>query len=367
MKILIPIIFDNIIFSLQNAGGISAYWQQIIQRILIEPQFKCNFIENKNENIFRNEIEIDPHKILPNRTKYPVHVQRFINPKLSGQKGIFHSSYYRTTNNPKCINITTLHDFTYEDHRKGIVRFVHHKQKEYAIQHSKRIICVSEHTKDKLLSAYPKVKEETVKIIYNGVNSLFKPLVKNISELQIISNFSSGEFALFIGSRNNSYKNFSVAADACKIANVPLVIVGGELINKKEESQLNGLLGRNNYQFIDTISTGELNVLYNHALCLLYPSISEGFGIPIIEAQKAGCPVISTNYSAIPEVAGNGAILLKVVSGIALADELKQIINNNALADNLTKEGFRNAERFSWDKCYQQTKEVYKEVYKEYF
>ncbi len=364
---MIPIYFDNIIFSLQKAGGISAYWQQLIQRILLEPEFNNWFIERSNENIFRNEIEIDPKKIFNNPTKYPVHLQRFINPKLSGQKGIFHSSYYRVTSNPKCINITTLHDFTYEDHRKGIVRFVHHKQKEYAIQNSKLIICVSENTKNKLLIAYPKVNEETVKVIYNGVNSFFKPVGKNNSDPLFIKNFSSGEFALYIGSRNNSYKNFLLAVDACKIAKVPLVIVGGGVLNKKEQSLLNELLGINNYQFIDAISNGELNVLYNKALCLLYPSISEGFGIPIIEAQKAGCPVISTKYSAIPEVAGKGAILLKEISGDTIADVIKQIINNNVLVENLTKEGYKNAARFSWDKCYEQTKEVYKEVYEKYF
>jgi len=365
---LIPIFFDNIIFSLQNAGGISAYWQQIIQGVLQESQFNSNFIEYRNENIFRNEIEIDSDKILDNCSiNLPINIQRFLNPKLSGEKGIFHSSYYRVTNNPKCINITTLHDFTYEDHRKGAARFVHHKQKERDIHNSKRIICVSENTRDKLVNAYPKVKAETVKVIYNGVNSRFRPIIKNISELQVLSNFSSGGFALYIGSRNNSYKNFSLAVDACKIAKVPLVIVGGGWLSKKDESQLKELLGQNNYMFKDTLSTGELNVLYNHAMCLLYPSISEGFGIPIIEAQKAGCPVISTNYSAIPEVAGNGAVLLKEILGFTLADAMKQILMNNNISNELIKEGYKNAERFSWDKCYQQTKQVYKEVYETYF
>lgn len=365
---MIPLFFDNIIFSLQNAGGISAYWQQIIQGILQEPQFKSNFIEYPNENIFRKEIEIDSDKILDNCSiNLPINIQRFLNPKFSGEKGIFHSSYYRVTNNPKCINITTLHDFTYEDHRKGAARFVHHIQKERAIHNSKRIICVSENTRDKLVNAYPKVKAETVKVIYNGVNSLFSPVVKKTTELQLLSNFSSGEFALYIGSRNNSYKNFSLAVDACKIAKVPLVVVGGGLLSKKEESQLNEILGRNNYQCIEAISIDKLNILYNHALCLLYPSISEGFGIPIIEAQKAGCPVISTNYSAIPEVAGKGAILLKDISGFTISDAIKQICTNNVLADKLTNEGYKNAERFSWDKCYKQTKQVYEEVHEVYF
>ena len=365
---MIPIFFDNIIFSLQNAGGISAYWRQIIQRILLEPQFNCNFIEYPNKNIFRNEINIDSAKFLDNNNiNFPLTLNRFLNPKISRKKGIFHSSYYRITNNPKFINVTTLHDFTYEDHRKGLARFVHHKQKEYAIQNSKMIVCVSENTRDKLLTTYPKVNDKMVKVIYNGVNSLFCPVLKNSSELQLISNFSSGEYALYIGSRKNSYKNFSVALEACKIAKVPLMIVGGELISKKEESYLNELIGRNSYQFIDTISIGELNILYNHALCLLYPSISEGFGIPIIEAQKSGCPVISSNYSAIPEVAGNGAILLNTLTGFTLAEAMKEIDMNNTISEQLKNEGFKNAERFSWDKCYQQTKQVYIDIHNEYF
>lgn len=108
------------------------------------------------------------------------------------------------------------------------------------------------------------------------------------------------------------------------------------------------------------------NLIYNHALCLLYPSICEGFGVPIIEAQRAGCPVISTNYTSIPEVAGKGAILLNEVSEHSIAEMLTLIKQDSTVVSDLKEEGFRNSQRFSWDKCFEQTKQVYKEVYEEY-
>jgi len=108
-------------------------------------------------------------------------------------------------------------------------------------------------------------------------------------------------------------------------------------------------------------------LLYNHAFCLLYPSVSEGFGIPLIEAQRAGCLVISTNCTSIPEVAGKGAILLKEVTGQKIADMFDLLKKDPTIVNNLREEGFKNSKRFSWDTCYQQTRQLYKEVYEEYF
>jgi len=226
---------------------------------------------------------------------------------------------------------------------------------------------VSQNTREDLFRFYPGLNADQVSVIYNGVDSIYQPLViKKETEIRKHLDFSSGEFALFVGERKGIFKNFEIAVKACQHAKVPLVLVGGGSLSNREIPFLTETLGINQFKLLQRISNEQLNLIYNHALCLLYPSISEGFGIPLLEAQRSECPVISTNYTAIPEVAGKGAILLDKETDQSIADAIKLIKNDLTGTTVLKEEGFKNSLRFSWDLCYQQTKELYKEVYAEY-
>lgn len=106
------------------------------------------------------------------------------------------------------------------------------------------------------------------------------------------------------------YKNFYKVVDAFKnLEGYYLVIVGGGEFNKEENTRLLNI--RDRIMHFQGISTDQLSVIYKNAFCLLYPSSYEGFGLPIAEAMKAGCPVVTSNLSAIPEVAGEAVIYLK--------------------------------------------------------
>ncbi len=362
------IIFDNIIFSLQKAGGISVVWTELLKRVIKDPDVDARFIEVPNDNIFRKSLEISENLILENPPNFfPLILSRYLNLNIK-EAGIFHSSYYRTVSNPNVINITTVHDFTYEYFRGGIPKLIHSKQKGNAIQNSKKIICISESTKNDLLKFYPNCPDSKISVIYNGVNEEYTQLKNQKQSLlhELIS-FDSHGYILYVGDRITPYKNFGLAIESALNLKLPLVLAGGGNYSKNEKQFLDSKLGPNNHILVAGISNYQLNILYNHAICLVYPSLYEGFGIPVIEAQKAGCPVICANSSSLPEVAGKGAYLINDITSEKIIERITHLKNRSEEREKLIVEGFMNAERFSWDKCYQQTKEVYKEAYEKYF
>ena len=361
------IIYDNIVFSLQKAGGISVVWYELLKRALKDPELGLHFIEKENFNIFRKELIIPDDKILSGiYSKIPTIFQRYYNPRNIKPSGIFHSSYYRTMKGDKFKNVTTVHDFTYEYYRKGLPKKIHSIQKYHAIQKSERIICVSNNTKYDLIKLYPEIDQTKIKVVYNGVDNAYQILPDNtIQNLKALISFQSKEYILFVGNRSSSYKNFKVAAEACNKTACPIVIVGGGKITHEEKKYLDSLNVA--YNHLSGIDNTKLNILYNHALCLLYPSLYEGFGIPVIEAQRAGCPVIAANFSSIPEVIGPVDTLLSEPSVERISELINQLKNNTVFAATQIKIGLSNSKRFSWDKSYNETKKVYKEIYEEYF
>lgn len=355
------ITLDNIIFSLQKSGGASNLWYQHVKRILGEKNniLKVYEYNNSDQNIFRRLLDIPDHNLFKLNSNF-IYLKRYMNLKLKEKdKYIFHSSHYRLSEDVNAINITTVHDFTYEHFVKGVRKKVHSFQKFNAITNSQCIICVSENTKRDLLNFLPKIDESKIEVIYNGVDETFCVLKSRIDSIKLP--FPDYEYLLYVGDRKSPYKNFYTVIDTCKKIRMPLIIVGSPL-TKNEEIYLNEQLGIKAYSLLSNISSEILNYVYNKAFCLIYPSLYEGFGIPIIESQKAGCPVIAFKTSSIPEVIGDDGIALDDITSDSICDMLLNIKSKSSLRDNIIKSGIENAKRFSWDITYNNTINCYKKI-----
>ncbi len=353
------IYYDNMIYSLQKAGGISIYWYEIMKR-LIRDKIDVSFVENVNaDNIFRNRIVLE-EKIVCDLT-LPINIIRYF-PVLKNIKGgsIFHSSYYRISPKRGVVNITTVHDFTYEYFSKGIKKWINYYQKKIAIYFSKGIICISENTKKDLLKFHPWAKNKRIKVIYNGVSDEFEFMEKEKLK-EVYEKYGREKYILFVGDRAK-YKNFDIAVEALvKLSNYKLLIIGGKPLSKVEVDFLDKkLFGR--YKRLEGISTNELNKIYNISFCLVYPSEYEGFGIPPLEAMKAGCPVIVNNSSSLPEVVGDAAIILDNIDSLKIVNGI-QNLENDIFRNELIKKGLIQVKKFDWEKTYNETLSFYEEIY----
>jgi glycosyltransferase involved in cell wall biosynthesis len=343
------VIFDNLIYSLQRAGGISTYWMELSKRILHFSDFNVKFVEHNSSNNISHLRIRDDFKNIFRVGRFGSFFIRFFKDKhiYSSSKFIYHSSYYTYSDNKNALNILTVHDFVHERFYSGVRRLIHSIIKNRAIRHSSQIIVVSQSTKKDLLNFFPNIDPQKVTVVYNGVSDDFY-LINNINEHE--------DYYLFVGSREK-YKNFDFVVECLKHddSNRKLYIVGNKLRNSEIEF-LNESLGNNRWLHFCNISNAELNYLYNSAFALFYPSSYEGFGIPLLEAMKSGCPFIALNISSIPEVAGEAGHLLKSLHVEDFLIAKNQIECNR---ESIVNKGLAQVSKFSWDKCYKETMNIY--------
>jgi mannosyltransferase len=350
------IYYDNLIFALQKAGGISTYWGELIRRLTRDGEDVVFKELTSLNNIVRKTLTINENQIIK-ETRLPKVLNRFCDVDtsyLSDKPFIFHSSYNRITKNSKSIQVTTIHDFVHEKFYKGVRRYLHSSQKLKNINAADQIIVVSQNTKNDLLELNPNIQSNNVHVIHNGVSEDFFVLPE-VQYLEISKQHN--KYILFIGSRE-MYKNFDFAVSV--LSNLPdfhLYIVGAQP-NNLEKRMLNNSLPNRWKAFIN-VSNEELNKMYNGAYALIYPSSYEGFGIPLLEAMKAGTPFVALNASSIPEVAGEAGILLDRLDKDSFIDAILSI---NLKRNQLLEKGIKQAARFSWENCYIETLALYRSL-----
>lgn len=335
------VVFDNIIYSLQRAGGISGVWTELISRFMSHPGIDAMFVEHSGaeRNIFRSRLSIPHGRIIPAHSLPPA-LGRWLVPNLPdfGEPFVFHSSYYRTASPASgALNVTTVHDFIYDTQRVGspVARALHRRMMRRAIARSAAVVCVSRATARDLLALYGHAVSPVV--IPNA------PLCRPSGEVPA----ERGRKLLYVGSRA-PYKRFELAVEASAILGRTLVAAGAPLASAERR-----MIARAGAQVEPVVypSGDTLAGLYSSAAALIYPSAAEGFGIPVTEAQAWGCPVVAVDAPWLRCVAAPGSVMAvcaPVARAIASAVES---LDDRAVRESLVEAGHKNAARYSWQRA----------------
>jgi len=237
---------------------------------------------------------------------------------------------------------------------------------------AKHIIAVSENTKRDLMRLY-KVPEEKISVVYEGISNFeFRIsnqfLVSKLNNSGIHSKFKiqNYKFFLFVG-RLEERKNIAGMVEAFEMLkrkhNIPhkLILVGkfgygGEKIKDK----INNSEFKNDIILTGYVSDENKYYLMANADAFLFPTFYEGFGLPILEAQSVGVPVVCSNVSSMPEVCGRGAVLVDPGDAEHIAGAIHKLISDEVHKNDIIEKGLENMKRFSWEKCSEKIAEIIK-------
>lgn len=322
-------------------GGVSYYTKNLAESLLKNPDVEMVYFysslrkpyEGNLPNVKFYRIPPTIFEILFNRIRI-LPIETFI-----GNVDIFHSSDWAQPPT-KAKKVTTFHDVVplkFPEWSTSKIVGVHRRRMELVENEIDMVIAVSEATKKDLLEV-SNIPEEKIKVIYEAAGEQFKPQLKDKVELFRKKFNLPEEFVLAIGGVGTR-RNLDRVKES--VGNYNLVITG---------------------ETLPWVSDEELPLLYAAAKVLLYPSFYEGFGLPILEAMTCGTPVITSNVSSMPEVAGEAAFYVDPHSEKDIKDKLRLVMEDKGSRDKLIKAGFDQAKKFSWEKCAQETVHIYQQL-----
>jgi len=359
------ILYDPQIFDIQNYGGISRYFTNLIMGIDARPDFEASLPLVYSQNYYIRRFSQLMNNKIGRKWLKSVKTRSSINKyytKLQIRKSnfdIFHASYFE----PYFLEdltkplVITIHDMIYENYpylfsdSEEIIQ-----QKRSVIENADLIIAISEYTKQQLLIHYPYV-ENKISVIYHGLPpKKFKPSNEVLPK----------QFLLYVGDRTAGYKNFIFMIKACApiLSQNPalqFICSGGGDFNAEELACFDEL-GISNRITQISATDALIDQLYKEALLFIYPSLEEGFGLPMLEAFKNGCAVACSNTSCLPEVGGEAAAYFAPDDPDSIQTTIAGLIENPIAKNHHIKLGYEQLKKFTFENCLNQTLACYQSL-----
>lgn len=365
------VLFDDQIFTGQKIGGISRYFSQIFK------EFETNYsIDYKlpliySENAYLKDLRNVKNYAFLEDKKFKgrdrlLNFFQKINRQSSkfclacGKFDVFHPTdydpYFLDYLNKKPF-VITIHDMIHEIYAGEFFSSndISISRKKLLAQNASKIITISQNTKNDIIKFYG-IDESKITVIYHA-NSLDVSLCEQIVVPK--------RFLLFVGSRGR-YKNFnffieSISPILQKDKRLNVICVGGPDLTNEEKSFLasNGIRDQVLHCLV---SDSQLVYLYKKALAFVFPTLYEGFGLPMVEAAACGCPVVANDCAVLREIGQDSAIYFDGRSSDSIFQVISQIIENRNLRLDLLSKGIAHAKNFSWEVSARQMSDIYRSV-----
>ncbi|HVZ84619.1 MAG TPA: glycosyltransferase family 1 protein [Terracidiphilus sp.] len=361
------VVYDYQMLSAQQYGGISRYFVELATHVaripgaevqIIAPLFRSRFLATRRNLAQTKGMDVSALSWLPVRVVQSVNLPLFRMLAAVAKPEIVHETYYaehRTAPESAKI-VTTVHD-TIPERLPHLFRGAaqHREMIRKAVGRADHIICVSESTRRDLLELYS-VNPEHVAVAH-----LASSIVPSGSEPMDIGS----PYFLHVGGRY-AYKNFHGILQAFRVSGLHRthkIVAFSSQSPAQEDFELMDNLGIPRVSVVFTGgSDDQLARYYAGAEALVFASMYEGFGIPLLEAMTCGCPVITSNVSSMPEVGGDAALYCDPYDTDSLAGAMMKIASSLEIRAELIARGRARAQQFSWEKCAAETYAVYQKV-----
>ncbi|HKG07679.1 MAG TPA: glycosyltransferase family 1 protein [Pedobacter sp.] len=365
---MIKVFFDHQKFSTQRYGGISRYFANIIYDIKTKDQFDyqigCLYSPNhyiKTESqLLNNGIGRSLLNSKYGSKTYALNQQYCKYLLKADHFDVFHPTYYDPyfigrTKKPVVI---TIHDMTHErlpEYFWSEDQLTRNKRRN--IEVADRVIAISETTKADLIK-YSNVDPKKIDVIYHGID-IDKPLdFAPVDDLP-------ARYVLYVGDRGG-YKNFYRFLDAfkhlsLKYSDVEMLLTGGGSIQVADRELISRLDLQDKIKHLN-VTDEQLNFLYKNAIAFVYPSLHEGFGLPILEAFKAECPVILSDTECFREIGADAVDFFETYQVESLVASMEKLLNDAAYRTELIGRGLKRLHQFPLDISLEKTFKVYESL-----
>lgn len=359
------ILYDNQMFTFQRFGGVTRYFADLIYNLPAD-EFVADIPMKYCENHYVTETYGHKYSAIgfPKNYRIKRRIYAFANDYISRKAvkendyDIFHPTYYDTyflkaVKERQKQFVLTIHDMTFERYPQNVLIY------DRTIQHKKRLIAEADH----IIAVSENTKRDIVEILgtdpakISVVHHGYRPIAEVAPQL-------FDRYVLYVGERKG-YKNFLPwLAAICPLLhldpNLKIVCTGSPFTKAELEQFAQWSIG--NRMVHISANDAQMASLYRHALCFVFPSHYEGFGIPILEAFHNNCPVCLSDASCFPEVAGDAAIYFNPNDAQSMHDTLKEILASQALREELQNKGALRSKEYSLERMVEQTCNVYRKL-----